>query len=178
MWEIFRPTVVAIGKMMLDQTVKAEKAHYPIYTIVVVGGFGDSPCLCEYLAEKIGIHNNNARHPVRLCFPARERSATGVATGAILRAVDKTGGPSRITSQSVGVLRHIPADDRGFYSSEVRAQLAELDDEDGHLYIWDTIEWKVIKVRNVSLWHIHLLTCAGHSCQRCARSFLHYDTLV
>lgn len=151
MWRIFQPVVTKIANMMIAQVFRAAKARHVVDKIVVVGGFGDSQCLREYLTDKIDAYNSSTDSDIQLCFPARNGSATGVATGAILRAVDKSGGPSRITSQSIGMLRHIPADERSRYSHAVYSQPAEDDDEDGCRYIWDTIEWKVVKVSRAFL---------------------------
>lgn len=49
-------------------------------------------------------------------------SATGVATGAILCAIDKANGLSPMPYQSIGILQHIPCDDKDMCSVEIMLQ--------------------------------------------------------
>ena len=127
--------------------MNAKSAGYNISKVVVVGGFGDSPCLQNYLIEQKDRIVRRLGIPLKLRFSPPNMSATGVATCAILRAVNKANGPSRIPCQSIGILRHIPCKSEvQDYSAEVLEQpmkwsVAEEDD-----YIFDTIEWVVKKV--------------------------------
>lgn len=132
--------------MMEQAVVNAGNAGYAISKVVVVGGFGDSPCLQSYLLEqrekvvkKLGI-------PFELHSPPRNMSATGVATGAILRTINKANGPSRIPCQSIGVLRHIPCDQDIEYTSEVLAQPNTWHAQENMNYVMNTIRWVVKKV--------------------------------
>lgn len=50
---------------------------------------------------------------------AANTSATGVATGAIIRAQNKDEGPKRIPCRSIGVLYHVPDDPDYNFSKEV-----------------------------------------------------------
>ncbi|KAJ4364798.1 hypothetical protein N0V95_000642 [Ascochyta clinopodiicola] len=84
--------------------------------------------------------------------------ATGVATGAILRAINKSNGPSRIPCQSIGVLRHIPCDPENEpYTSEVLKQPKKWVDQEDLDYIMDTIRW-IIKKDDTMLESVHTVT--------------------
>ncbi|KAF1923136.1 uncharacterized protein M421DRAFT_9919 [Didymella exigua CBS 183.55] len=133
-WNIFRPTV-KIGNMIEDTAVNAKDTGYTVSKIVVVGGFGDSPCLQAYLLEQKGRVERRLGSPLKLRFSQRNMSATGVATGAILRTINKANGPSRIPCQSIGILRHIPCDQTEEYSAEVLSQKKTRDTYDVTDYI-------------------------------------------
>jgi hypothetical protein len=132
--------------MMEDAVTNAKESGYAVSKIVVVGGFGDSPCLQDYLVEQKDRLVKKLRTPLKLRFSPRNMSATGVATGAILRSVNKDNGPSRIPCQSIGVLRHIPCDhDDGQYSAEVLAQPTKWNTPEEMHYVMNTIRWVVKK---------------------------------
>lgn len=136
-----------IGYMMEEAVVNARDAYYLVSKVVVVGGFGDSPCLQSYLLEQKDRIVKRLGLPLKLRFSPRNMSATGVATGAILRTINKANGPSRIPCQSIGVLRHIPCDgDSGEYTAEVLAQPKEWNRQEEIHYVMSTIRWVVKKV--------------------------------
>lgn len=114
-----------MGTMMEDAVVNAKDAGYAVSKVVVVGGFGDSPCLQSYLLQQKDRIVRELGQPLKLRFSPRNMSATGVATGAILRAINKANGPSRIPCQSVGILRHILCDQPEDYPAEVLSQARE-----------------------------------------------------
>lgn len=133
--------------MIEDAVLDAKATGYTVSKIVVVGGFGDSPCLQSYLLEQNDRIAKKLGSPLKLRFSPKNMSATGVATGAILRAVNKASGPLRIPYQSIGVLRHIPCDKTDEYSAEVLAQESKRNDQEGVSYILNTIFWVMKKVR-------------------------------
>ena len=134
--------------MMEEAIVNAENVGYAVGKVVVVGGFGDSPCLQSYLLEQKDRIVQKTGSLFELKFTPREVSAaTGVATGAILRAIDKANGPSRMPCQSIGILRHIPCGDEDMYPFEVMSQPRTWSDPDQEDYVMNTIEWVVKKVR-------------------------------
>jgi hypothetical protein len=134
--------------MMEDAVINAKNVGYAVSKIVVVGGFGDSPCLQSYLLEQRDRIVQETGSAFELKFPPRDvSSATGVATGAILRAIDKVHGPSRKPCQSIGILRHIPCDDEGMYPAEVMLQPRTWSDPEQEEFVMNTIEWVVKKVR-------------------------------
>ncbi|KAJ4342040.1 hypothetical protein N0V87_001366 [Didymella glomerata] len=145
-WNIFRPSVRKIGTMMEDAVVNAKNAGYAVSKVVVVGGFGDSPCLQSYLLQQKDRIVRNLGQPLKLRFSPRNMSATGVATGAILRAINKANGPSRIPCQSIGILRHIPCDQPEDYPAEVLSQPSKWSAAEQKPYVMNTIHWVVKKV--------------------------------
>ncbi|XPS69479.1 hypothetical protein M3J09_001749 [Ascochyta lentis] len=152
-WDIFRPSVKNIWNMMKDAILNANRADYRVSKIVVVGGFADSPCLREYLTEQKDRIKGRLGTPLKLCFSPRNTSATGVATGAILRSTNKADGPARIPCQSIGVLRHIPNQpENEEYTAEVLHQ-----PKSKRNYIKNTIRW-VVKKDNTMLESVHKIT--------------------
>ncbi|KZM26023.1 hypothetical protein ST47_g2822 [Ascochyta rabiei] len=157
-WSIFGPSVKKIGGMMADAVLNAKKAGYIISKIVVVGGFGDSPCLREYFTEQKNRMVKKLGIPLKLRFSAPNTSATGVATGAILRSINKADGPSRIPCQSIGVLHHIPCDpENEHYTPEILNQPKTWIYQEGLDYIMNTIRWIVKKDDNM-LESVHTVT--------------------
>ncbi|KAH6633440.1 hypothetical protein C7974DRAFT_171421 [Boeremia exigua] len=151
MWSIFKPSVEKIGRMMEDAIVYARLAGYAVSKIVVAGGFSDSPCLTSYLAQQTDQLSRKLEQQLDLRFSSRNLSATGVATGAILRAINKANGPSRIPCQSIGVLRRIPCDDDNEdYAADVLRQPRKWSTEEAKEYVMDTIFW-VVKKNHVRL---------------------------
>ena len=79
--------------------------------------------------------------------------ATGVAKGALLRALDKTNGPQHIPEMSYGHLVHLPFDKRRKILNKypyLRGPTAEgtvtKNTIDKKLWIEDTIKWDIKKV--------------------------------
>lgn len=146
-WNIFRPSLKKIGTMMEDAVLNAKSAGYAVSKIVVVGGFGDSRCLQNYLVEHKDRLVKKLGSPLKLRFSPPNMSATGVATGAILRSINKASGPSRIPCQSIGILRHIPCDyENDEYTIDVLKQPKKWSAQEGMDYITNTIRWVVKKV--------------------------------
>jgi hypothetical protein len=135
-----------MGTMMEDAVVNAKDAGYAVSKVVVVGGFGDSPCLQSYLLQQKDRIVRELGQPLKLRFSPRNMSATGVATGAILRAINKANGPSRIPCQSVGILRHILCDQPEDYPAEVLSQPREWSAPEQKDCVINTIHWVVKKV--------------------------------
>jgi hypothetical protein len=152
MRNIFDPSLKTIDKLMQDQIYHAISEDIGIDKVVLVGGFGDSPALKEYLSASLQRINENEDKSLQLvCTPA-QTSATGVAKGALMRAMNKEHGPKRIPVQSIGILHHVRYDpsqypskvlDQGNWSENT------LMDE---WYIMDTIQW-LIKVVSHPLDH-------------------------
>lgn len=132
--------------MMEDAVVNAKNAGHAVSKVVVVGGFGDSPCLQSYLLQQKDRIVRNLGQPLKLRFSPRNMSATGVATGAILRAINKANGPSRIPCQSIGILRHIPCDQPEDYPAEVLSQPSKWSAAEQKPCVMNTIHWVVKKV--------------------------------
>lgn len=78
----------------------------------------------------------------------RDNSSTVVARGAMLRAFNKEHGPPRTTSCSYGLLRSEYFDPEG--CSAHKGLRPSISDIDGRRYIYETIEWIINKVGEMS----------------------------
>jgi hypothetical protein len=130
---------------MLAQLKYARDNNIDVYKVVLVGGFGDSPALKRYLNASLSSVNNQYGTKVQLSASPQNRSATGVAVGALKRALNKSNGPRRVPYRSIGILYHVPDDPVYGSSSEVLAQRATPSDLSNEDYIMRTIKW-IIKV--------------------------------
>lgn len=70
-------------------------------------------------------------------------SATAVASGAVLRALNKENGPRRFARSSYGLLRSEPYGD---YPEQQKGVRPYYDPDDGLPYVWQTIKWVVKRV--------------------------------
>lgn len=73
-----------------------------------------------------------------------------VASGAVLRALNKTNGPERVARSSYGIMRSEPF---GHYD-EHRGLKPSYDHHDGMAYIKQTIDW-VLKLVSLFLHKVH-----------------------
>jgi hypothetical protein len=144
MLSIFQPSLDTIERLMEDQISGAIKGGTVARKVIVVGGFGDSPALRDHLTTCLTQINRQRGTNIEIIFAPSNTSATGVAVGAITRALNKENGPERVPCQSIGILRHVPYEPE-VYSEEVLAQEWEKNDIDEESYIRRTIQW-VIKV--------------------------------
>lgn len=106
---IFDPVASKILGLITAQYHDAKKLKKYVDRFLVVGGGADSPYLREYLLR--GIRDLDPGAKLEVSFLQRRASEIGVAVGGVLRTLDKRNGPKRIPCRSIGVLRHIPADD-------------------------------------------------------------------
>jgi hypothetical protein len=145
MEELFQPSLETIDTLMREQVYYAISNNIGIDKVVLAGGFGDSPALKEYLTNSLQSINNSEDKNMRLVCTPTHKSATGVAKGALMRAMNKDHGPKRIPVQSIGILHHV-SDDPAKYPDEVLQQ-TDWDENDvtGEWYIMNTIQW-LIKV--------------------------------
>jgi hypothetical protein len=139
---IFDDSLERIERLMKDQIRHARENSIQIDKVVLVGGFGDSPALQEFLSASLTEINYMHGTKMKMVFTPANTGAAGVATGAVMRALNKENGPKRIPCRSIGVLRHILYEpDR--YPAEVldqRFSFAELSEEE---YIMRTLMWVI-----------------------------------
>ncbi|RKL08600.1 hypothetical protein BFJ68_g9394 [Fusarium oxysporum] len=105
-----------------------------------------------------GLRDNPAKGFRNECiYISRTSIINAVASGAVLRALDKANGPERIARSSYGILRTEPF---GQYSEHVGLR-PSYDRHDGKPYIKDTIDW-VLKLgdRVPSVWQCEPFTCS------------------
>lgn len=145
MRDIFIGSLRLIGQLMEDQIDLAVRKQIVVDKVVLVGGFGDSPALKEYLKSTLDRLRDKHRIPISMVVTPPNTGAAGVATGALIRALDKEHGPSRVPRQSIGVIQHLPLD-QNLYSNEVLNQTSwEENPLDNEWYIKNTLRW-IIKV--------------------------------
>ncbi|KAF2678256.1 hypothetical protein K458DRAFT_317433 [Lentithecium fluviatile CBS 122367] len=138
---IFEPSLRAIHTLVVDQIHRANSNSIEIDKVVLVGGYGDSPALKRLLKTKIEIMNHTLMTETRLITTPPNTGATGVATGAIMRALDKRFGPERVPRSSYGIMRHLEWDPDS--DEDYMCQPAEKSEHDGEYEIRDTIEWLI-----------------------------------
>lgn len=142
---------------MLDDQVKAafekKSASDRLTKVVLVGGFGDSPAVRESIQACLVGLSKLYNTAMTLVVAPNNMSATGVASGAIMRAREKHSCPKRIPHRSIGVRRHI-IPEKNIYPREVLAQRASLAEVSNNAYIMDTILWLIKAVS-----HAHRRRC-------------------
>ncbi|RYN89541.1 hypothetical protein AA0120_g6203 [Alternaria tenuissima] len=147
MWSIFKPSLRTIRNLMRDQILSATAKDIMVDSIVVIGGFGDSPALRDYLRLWLNAFNRNSGLDIGMKFTLANTGASGIAMGAIMRAQDKQLGPERIPTQSIGIYRHINWEE-GSTDPCMTQQKAQKDGE-GEYVIKNTILWIVKKGHDV-----------------------------
>ncbi|KAH7396896.1 hypothetical protein DE146DRAFT_57787 [Phaeosphaeria sp. MPI-PUGE-AT-0046c] len=144
MFALFDESIRMIKRILEDQIELARDIGVAVDSVVLVGGFGDSPALKEYL--KLTLDGINAQHggDIRLESAAFNTSAAGVAKGALMRAQDKTNGPKHVPCRSIGVTYHIPDDPSYNFSAEILGQRGwEQNDINHEWYLKGTIWWLI-----------------------------------
>ncbi|KAF2704593.1 hypothetical protein K504DRAFT_449582 [Pleomassaria siparia CBS 279.74] len=148
MLRIFEDCLKGIHGMMKYQIIQAvQEKGVEVDKVLLVGGFADSPALCNYLTQGLKKINEEMGLSIQLIIPQR-LAAPAVAKGALVRSADKENGPNRIPDLGIAVLRHIPYQT----GSRFRKQYPELDQAlqageptiselDGKKYVADTLHW-------------------------------------
>ena len=152
MYQIFRLTTDAITDMVRDFVNESRAEGHVATKILLTGGFGDSRYLRHKLTEMIAELNEKLSPPLELRTSKRGQSATSVATGGIRRSNDKSHGPSRAPSQSIGIVRHLQCGTEYFEAlpQEVKDQEEEPNAVTKEEYIHDVIKWLITKVSYTS----------------------------
>lgn len=152
MFYIFRLTTDAITDMVRDFVNESRAEGHVATKILLTGGFGDSRYLRHKFTEMIAELNERLSPPLELRTSKRGQSATSVATGGIRRSNDKSHGPSRAPSQSIGIVRHLQCGTEYFEAlpQEVKDQEEEPNAVTKEEYIHDVIKWLITKVSYTS----------------------------
>ncbi|EMT64826.1 hypothetical protein FOC4_g10007517 [Fusarium odoratissimum] len=147
--------IVEIVKSQLDE---ARGKGYTVGKVVLIGGFGTSISLSQMLQEFLEEYSREHSCRVTLMEPQQGTSIiNAVASGAVLRALNKANGPERIARSSYGILRTEPF---GQYHEHAGLK-PSYDRHDGMPYIKQTIDW-VLKLgeRVPSVWQCEPFTCS------------------
>lgn len=147
MYKIFKPCISGVADLMTDQLNEAKRRSVNIQTVILIGGFGESPSLKNHLERVLRTERNLQNQSIDLMRPNYVESA--VARGAVLRALRKENGPERFLRSSYGILRTVPYD---YTNSKHRKFRVERSSVDGELYVVQTIEWVLEKVRTIISW--------------------------
>ncbi|SCV50619.1 related to hsp70 protein [Fusarium fujikuroi] len=156
--EIFFRHLDAIVEIVNNQLEAARGEGYTVGKVVLIGGFGASIALRQRLQEFLGEYSRENKYRVTLMEPQQGTSIiNAVASGAVLRALNKANGPDRIARSSYGILRTEPF---GQYR-EHEGLKPSYDHHDGMPYIKHTIDW-VLKLgeRVPSVWQCEPFTCS------------------
>ncbi|KAF5572636.1 Hsp70 chaperone protein [Fusarium pseudocircinatum] len=156
--EIFFKHLDPIVEIVNSQLEAARGEGYTIGKVVLIGGFGTSISLRQRLQEFLGEYSRDYSCRVTLMEPQQGTSIiNAVASGAVLRALNKANGPERIARSSYGILRSEP-----FGQWPEHAGLnPSYDRHDGEPYIKQTIDW-VLKLgeRVPSVWQCEPFACS------------------
>ncbi|OCK74689.1 hypothetical protein K432DRAFT_363277 [Lepidopterella palustris CBS 459.81] len=145
-WKIFLPSLQGVASLMesqLDLAREARNGPLNVEKVIVIGGFAQSPALRDYLQKKLKKINEKHKSRVELIAPSvRDGPGVAVASGAVLRALNKRSGPERIMRSSYGILcKEIYDEDLPGHKEAKRLEL----DIDGEEYVKDSMVWLIKK---------------------------------
>ncbi|KAI1775051.1 hypothetical protein F4818DRAFT_451981 [Hypoxylon cercidicola] len=168
---IFMPCLTQIAEIMEGQIVSAMNKGVYVDHVILVGGFAGSVSLEKYLRLHLEALSNRLGYDVNLIVP-REHSVVAVASGAVLRALNKDNGPKRQIQSSYGIRLDEP---QGFYKEHGKAK-AFCDRVDGLKYV-RTIDWKLKRSETLeSVWKCEPFVCQ-HTFKEHEPRFLCEETL-
>ena len=160
MRRFFEPSLLGAKQVLENQLDLAENKHRRVDRVILTGGFGQSPSLRSYLRTYLAERTNLRRASIDLIAPqnplvpaclrlnefsSRLFRSTAVARGAVLRALNKRFGPSRITQCSYGFILSEPFQPEVFEAhSQTKCRINEVD---GERYVDETIRWVIRAVR-------------------------------
>ncbi|KIM96889.1 hypothetical protein OIDMADRAFT_131241 [Oidiodendron maius Zn] len=136
MYDVFKSCLRGVTELMLSQLNDAKTKGVNVKTVILTGGFGNSPSLKNHLSKVLQKQKSLFYDTIDLKSSHFVDSA--VARGAVLRALRKDYGPQRITRSSYGVLRSELYDEMNPRHRRLRVNR---DRADGELYIMNTIDW-------------------------------------
>jgi hypothetical protein len=135
---IFMRRLEAIFEIVRSQLDAALSSGCKVEKVVLIGGFGASISLRDYLEKRLAEYSQQNNCHVKLLRPRdRIQLVNAVSAGAVLRAMNKNNGPERIARSSYGILRAEPF---GEYE-EHEGMTPSWDKHDGLPYIKKTIDW-------------------------------------
>ncbi|ENH72754.1 hypothetical protein FOC1_g10013424 [Fusarium oxysporum f. sp. cubense race 1] len=156
--EIFFKHLDAIVGIVKSQLEEARVKGYTVEKVVLIGGFGTSISLSQRLQDFLEEYGREHNCRITLMEPQQGTSIlNAVASGAVLRALNKANGPERIARSSYGILRSEPF---GQYPEHAGLK-PSYDRHDGMAYIKQTIDW-VLKLGEVvpSVWQCEPFACS------------------
>ncbi|RYP32429.1 hypothetical protein DL767_005193 [Monosporascus sp. MG133] len=100
---IFQKRLQRIVGLMVEQIMGAASEGVRVDKVVLIGGFAGSPSLQKELARRLKELSTQFALDIELIV--RGNRATAVTSGAVLRALNKEGGPRRFPRSSYGIQR-------------------------------------------------------------------------
>ena len=102
---LFEPSLRGVTELLEKQLDLAAAKRLTISKVIVVGGFGESRPLHDRIEEVIATKRNLIGASIVTIWPSAFPTSA-VARGAVLRALNKQDGPTRISRSSFGFLQH------------------------------------------------------------------------
>ncbi|KAF2181357.1 hypothetical protein K469DRAFT_713791 [Zopfia rhizophila CBS 207.26] len=137
--DIFMKCLEGIESIMRNQIQTALDKGVVVDKVILIGGFAASISLQRYLRKYLDAISTYNNCHIRLVVP--ENQVTAVASGAVLRALNKEQGPRRLARSSYGILRTEPFMDYPEHSG----LKPSYDRYDGLPCIKNTIDWVLKK---------------------------------
>ncbi|KAF2734482.1 hypothetical protein EJ04DRAFT_602989 [Polyplosphaeria fusca] len=149
--DIFRKSLRGTMKVLKNQLDMAGVQERPVKKVILTGGFGQSPALQNYLRSFIGRQRNCLNENIDFLVP--NSASTAVARGAVLRALNKSDGPARITHCSYGFLLN------ELYQPQVhpahKGARVTIDPDDGRRFVNSAIDWVITAGTLLDNGHTH-----------------------
>ncbi|KAF1849715.1 uncharacterized protein K460DRAFT_360566 [Cucurbitaria berberidis CBS 394.84] len=136
---LFKDSLEGVTDVLDNQLELAESLGHRVSKVIVTGGFGQSPSLQSHLKPYLEGRMMVTNRRMDLIVP--NNPSTAVARGAVLRALNKRFGPSRITQCSYGFLISEPYEPETF--KEHRETKCRINKADGERYVDETIKWVI-----------------------------------
>ncbi|KAF2124677.1 hypothetical protein P153DRAFT_325969 [Dothidotthia symphoricarpi CBS 119687] len=135
----FEDSLAGVKEVLENQLELAESKNHRVEKIILTGGFSQSPSLQSYLRTYLAGRMNIRGWKIDLIVP--QNPSTAVARGAVLRALNKRFGPSRITQCSYGILVSEPYEPDSIEAH--RQTRCRINKADGEKYVDETIRWVI-----------------------------------
>jgi len=152
LWKMFQPSLQEVSSLMRSQLKRSRNTQdgpLNITKVILIGGFGQSEALQEHLRAKIGEWNKKNQSNIELLVPdIRPGPGVAVASGGVLRALNKRTGPDRMIRSSYGILCKEKWDDDFPGHKEAEDKLEW--DLDGEPYVKDSMVWFIQKGQIIS----------------------------
>ncbi|KAJ2979435.1 hypothetical protein NUW58_g7200 [Xylaria curta] len=105
---IFMPVLEKIAEVLDVQIESARQKGIYVNKVILVGGFAGSPSLRGYLKRRLQTIERGLPIGIEIEWVVRENRVAAVASGAVLRALNKDNGPRRLIRSSYGIRRDEP----------------------------------------------------------------------
>ncbi|CAN9285841.1 unnamed protein product [Alternaria alternata] len=155
MKKFFQPSLDCAKEVLENQLELAENKNRQVEKVILTGGFGQSPSLQSHLRNYLAKRADCKGAKIDLIVP--RNPSTAVARGAVLRALNKRFGPSRITQCSYGFLFSESYDPENI--PEHRGTTCRINRVDGERYVDETIRWVLQageRVENMQAFTFHV----------------------